>query len=121
MDALGDGTRRLILERLRGGPRAVGELAAATVMERRLGDLGEPYHTGMAGAFARAAKTATAAGGLLGAVAGRRPVLGRLAAGLVLGGAVAERFAVFRAGFQSAEDPKYVVGPQRERVVARAA
>jgi hypothetical protein len=94
---------------------AVGELAATTVMERRLGDLGEPYHTGMAGAFARTAKTATAAGGLLGAVAGRRPVLGRLAAGLVLGGAVAERFAVFRAGFQSAEDPRYVVMSQRGR------
>jgi DNA-binding transcriptional ArsR family regulator len=34
MDALGDGTRRLILERLRGGPRAVGELAAQLPVSR---------------------------------------------------------------------------------------
>ena len=34
MDALGDGTRRLILERLRGGPCAVGELAADLPVSR---------------------------------------------------------------------------------------
>jgi DNA-binding transcriptional ArsR family regulator len=34
MDALGDGTRRLILERLREGPRAVGELAAGLPVSR---------------------------------------------------------------------------------------
>ena len=34
MDALGDGTRRLILERLRGGARAVGELAAELPVSR---------------------------------------------------------------------------------------
>jgi DNA-binding transcriptional ArsR family regulator len=34
MDALGDGTRRLILERLRGGPRAVGDLAAGLPVSR---------------------------------------------------------------------------------------
>ena len=94
---------------------AATELAAVRAMERRLGALAEPYSTGPAGAFARAAKAATSAGAVLGAVAGRRPVLGRLAAGLVLGGAVAERFAVFRAGFQSAEDPRYVVMSQRSR------
>jgi hypothetical protein len=36
----------------------------------------------------------------------------------LLGGALAERFAVFRAGFASAKDPKYTVAPQRERVEA---
>jgi polysulfide reductase-like protein len=94
---------------------AAGELVATTAMERRLGELGEPYRQGKAGMFARAAKAATAAGAALGAAAGRRPFLGRAAAGLVLGGAVAERFAVFRAGFQSAEDPRYVVMSQRDR------
>ena len=34
MDALGDGTRRLILERLRLGPRPVGELAAELPVSR---------------------------------------------------------------------------------------
>jgi hypothetical protein len=65
--------------------------------------------------FAGGAKAARAAGAALAAVRGRGPVVGRLAAGLVLGGAVAERFAVFRAGFQSAEDPRYVVMSQRDR------
>ncbi len=34
LDALGDGTRRLILERLRGGPLAVGELATGLPVSR---------------------------------------------------------------------------------------
>jgi hypothetical protein len=35
---------------------------------------------------------------------------------MLLAGSLCERWAVFRAGFQSAHDPKYTVGPQRERV-----
>src|SRR5206468_1926051 len=38
---------------------------------------------------------------------------------LVLGGEAALRWSVFKAGFQSARDPKYTVIPQRERVAAR--
>ena len=34
---------------------------------------------------------------------------------LVLAGELALRWSVFRAGFQSARDPRYVVIPQRER------
>ncbi len=34
MDALGDGTRRKLLEQLRTGPRAVGELAAGLPVSR---------------------------------------------------------------------------------------
>ncbi len=34
MDALGDGTRREIMERLRGGPRPVGEIAAGLPVSR---------------------------------------------------------------------------------------
>jgi len=29
---------------------------------------------------------------------------------------ISERWAVFRAGFQSAGDPRYTVGPQRARI-----
>ena len=92
---------------------AAGELVNAQLMERRLGDLAQPYHLGKAGTYSRAAKAATAAGGALALAAGRRRLLGRVAAGLVLGGAVAERFAIFRAGFQSAEDPRYTIISQR--------
>src|SRR5439155_1698742 len=35
---------------------AAGELASTTVMERRLGDLGEPYHEGAAGRAAQHAR-----------------------------------------------------------------
>ena len=34
MDALGDATRRAVFERLRGGPKAVGELAAGLPVSR---------------------------------------------------------------------------------------
>ena len=35
---------------------------------------------------------------------------------MVLAGAACERFSVFKAGFLSARDPKYTVGPQRARI-----
>jgi hypothetical protein len=95
---------------------AAGELAATAAMERRLGELGEPYHEGAAGRFAKAAKVLTAAGAGLMAGAGRRRAGVAAGAALMLGGALATRWAVYKAGFQSAADPKYVVGPQRARV-----
>lgn len=94
---------------------AAGELVNAQVMERRLGELAEPYRTGRAGAYARVAKTATVAGAVLGLAGRRRPLIGRAGAALVLGGAMAERYAVFRAGFQSAQDPRYTIISQRSR------
>ena len=38
----------------------------------------------------------------------------------VAAGALATRWAVYRAGAAGARDPKYVVGPQRERMAAAA-
>jgi hypothetical protein len=37
----------------------------------------------------------------------------------VLAGELALRWSVFRAGFQSARDPRYTVQPQRERIANR--
>lgn len=37
---------------------------------------------------------------------------------MLLAGAVCERWSVFKAGFQSARDPGYTVGPQRRRIEA---
>jgi hypothetical protein len=93
---------------------AAGELVATTTMERRLGDLGEPYREGAAGRLARAAKALTATGAALMATTRHR----RVGAGLMLAGAAATRWAVYKAGQQSAADPKYVVGPQRARRAA---
>jgi hypothetical protein len=96
---------------------ALLELGSVAAMERRLGELGEPYHDGPAGRFARLAKACTAAGaGLVAAAGGRRRGLASAGAALVLAGSVCERWAVYKAGFQSARDPRYVVGPQRERI-----
>jgi hypothetical protein len=105
--------RRLAL----GG--AAGELAATTIMEHRLGDLGEPYHKGTAGRFGFAGKALTLAGGVAMAVRGRSRAGAAAGAALMLAGAMATRWSVYKAGFQSAADPKYVVEPQRARL-ARA-
>jgi len=58
-------------------------------------------------------------GGVVMALHGRRRA-GAIAGGaLMLAGAMATRWSVYKAGFQSAADPKYVVGPQRARRAAR--
>lgn len=94
---------------------ALVELVAMEVMRRRLGDLGEPYEREDAGRYTRAAKWLSAAGAVASAFGRRRPVLRVVGAGMLLGAALAERWAVYRAGFISARDPKYTVGPQRAR------
>jgi formate-dependent nitrite reductase membrane component NrfD len=93
------------------------ELAAMQVMEKRLAELGEPYHSGRSGTYSRAARGLTAGGALLCALGARRSRPAAVAsAGLLLAGAVCTRFSVFRAGFQSASEPRYTVAPQRRRV-----
>src|SRR5439155_25689546 len=99
---------------------AVLEVGAELAMERRLGDLAEPYRSGDAGRWSTLAKGALAAGASLIALGGRRRRAGALGAALVLAGTALTRWSIFKAGFASAEDPKYVVAPQRERISARA-
>lgn len=95
---------------------ALVENAVMAAMEKRLGLVGEPYTQGEAGRYGRLAKACTLAGAALLAVAGRRSRPASVAGGaLVLAGEVALRWSVFKAGFQSARDPKYTVLPQRER------
>ena len=56
------------------------------------------------------------------AVAGRRRRAAAVAGGVaVMAGELCERWAVFKAGFHSARDPKYTVGPQRARLERRRA
>jgi formate-dependent nitrite reductase membrane component NrfD len=102
---------------------ATAELAIAGLMERRLGFVGEVYRQGAAGRLMKASRACTAAGAGLLAWRGRgsRPAT-VAASALVLAGALALRWSVFKAGFQSARDPRYTVEPQRERLArARAA
>jgi hypothetical protein len=101
---------------------AVGGAAATAVtmelMRHRLRDLGEPYETGAAGKLKHAAMALSATGaGLIAGLGRKRPAA--IAGGALLaGGAICERWSIFRAGFQSAADPKYTVGPQRAGIEA---
>jgi hypothetical protein len=100
---------------------AVAELALEALMERRLGEHGEPYHQGAASRFARLARAGTALGAGLLALRGRRSREAAVAAGALMGaGALSTRWSIFKAGFQSAADPKYVTGPQRELIASGA-
>jgi hypothetical protein len=86
-------------------------------MELRLGEIGEVYRQGEAGKFSWAAKGLATAGSALLARRGRKCRAASVLGGaLVCAGEVCLRWAVFKAGFQSARDPKYIVGPQRQRV-----
>jgi hypothetical protein len=96
------------------------ELAMSKRVEDRPGVVAETYHSGKAGTRLRAAKALTVAGGVGALVAGRRSRLGAVASGLcLLAGSALTRFGLFAAGVASAEDPKYTVAPQRERIEAQ--
>jgi hypothetical protein len=103
--------RRLAL----GG--VVAEGLAMQAMELRLGEAGEVYRRGTAGRLAWAAKSLSAGGALLLA---RRGAKSRRAAAvggaMICAGELCLRGSVFKAGFQSARDPKYTVKPQRARL-----
>ena len=98
---------------------ALLEIGAAEAMKRRLGHfLAEPYEEeGEAGRFDKLSKACSGMGAAVMALAGRRRRTAAVAGGaLILAGAALERWSVFKAGFQSARDPKYTVMPQRERL-----
>ena len=93
---------------------------AMRTMKQRLGVVGEVYDDGDAGRYGRIARTAGTAGASLLALGGRRRAPAMLGAALVLAGSFARRWSIFRAGFQSARDPRYTVEPQRERLASRS-
>jgi hypothetical protein len=90
------------------------EVVAKQLMERRLGDQGEPYEQGLPHRLGRVTHACAAVGGGLLAWRGDRSRGAAMAAAaLLMGGALSARFAIFKAGFASAADPKYVVSSQR--------
>jgi hypothetical protein len=95
----------------------LAEGALMQAMELRLGTVGEVYRQGDAGKFSWAAKGLSLAGAALLARRGRKSRTSAVLGGaLVCAGELCLRWSVFKAGFQSARDPKYVVEPQRARV-----
>ena len=82
-----------------------------------MGEVAEPYSTGAAGKFEKATMACAGSGTLLLGYAElrrsrRAGVAGSL---LALAGSMLGRWMVYKAGFQSAADPKYTVAPQRAR------
>jgi formate-dependent nitrite reductase membrane component NrfD len=101
--------------RLAVGAVAV-EGALMQTMERRLGDVGSVYREGTAQKLSRAAKGLAGVGAILLAARGRRSrTAATLGGALVCAGELCLRYAVVKAGSQSARDPKHTIGPQRER------
>lgn len=105
---------------------AIAEEGISALMHKRLGYLSEAYKQGTAGKFAKAARACTLAGAAA-FVAGdpdfpvplgkrRRSALSVAGGTLLLAGSVCKRWSVFKAGFQSAEDPSHTVRTQRERM-----
>jgi DMSO reductase anchor subunit len=102
---------------------AIAEEATTIVMHKRLGPLADSYEQGKAGAFGKAARALTIAGALALAVSDEafprkldkrsRRALSVAGGALLLAGSVCKRWSVFKAGFQSAEDPGQVVYTQR--------
>jgi formate-dependent nitrite reductase membrane component NrfD len=95
------------------------EVAAAKVMEHRLGMVGETYRQGSAGRLMRAAEVLSVAGAAGAALlGGRSRTAAALAGTALLAASACTRFGVFAAGMRSARDPKYTVVPQRRRLEA---
>lgn len=97
---------------------SIAELLSVVLLEQRVHELAEPYHTEAAGAYGRSARALTLTGTLLISARASRSRVAAMAGGaMIVAGAVCERWSVFKAGFQSARDPKYTVAPQRRRIL----
>jgi hypothetical protein len=97
----------------------ITELAASSQLKKRIGMVAEPYKTGRAGAYLRAGQVLSVLGAA-GSAAGRRSRLASALSGAAfLAASAATRWGIFHAGLASADDPKYTVVPQRERLAAR--
>ena len=102
---------------------AATEAAAMEYSKRAMGPVAEPYSTGTAGKLEKATMALSGSGAaiLLVAEARRSRRAGVIGSVLTLLGSMSGRWMVFKAGFQSAADPRYTIGPQRERRDARRA
>jgi formate-dependent nitrite reductase membrane component NrfD len=100
---------------------SAAELTAKSLLLQRLGDVGQPYRSGLAGKLMETAEVLTAAG-LTGAVLGGRNRAAAAVSGAALVTASAlTRFGIFFAGRTSARDPAYTVAPQQQRLQEAAA
>jgi len=96
------------------------ELAASHRMMSRIGMVAEPYHQGRSGAYMKAGEALTVLGAAGSLASGRNRVAGAISGAALLAASAATRWGIFHAGLASADDPKYTVIPQRERLRRRS-
>ena len=88
---------------------------ALACLHREAGNrIAHAYDEGQAGTLSRAARRLNATGAVCAALARKHDAFGRAAGILLLAGALAERFGIYRAGVNSARDPAYVIDDQRQ-------
>jgi formate-dependent nitrite reductase membrane component NrfD len=104
------------LGRRLGAMGAAGEVLIAERMVSSLGDVGRPYHEGLAGRFQQMAKILGISSAVLLSFGGKRRWATAMGGAAGVAGAACQRFAVLNAGRQSARDPNATVGPQRRRL-----
>ena len=96
------------------------EIVAAEALLNRLGMVAEPYREGRPGRLMGLARTMTAAAAGATVLGGRRSrTVSVLAGAACVTASLLTRFGIFEAGIASAQDPKYTVVPQRERLRRR--
>jgi formate-dependent nitrite reductase membrane component NrfD len=100
----------------------LAELAGMETMKRRMGLPAEAFRESRkARRYGRVAGLATGLGVVAAATVGRQSRMASAAAGMaLLAGSALTRFAIFEAGMASAEDPRYTVLPQRQRLIQRS-
>lgn len=96
------------------------ELGADAISERHLGWLAEPLTRGLGGRWRKLGRALTVAGTAATAASAftyrQQRTVSSIGALMTLGGAACQRWAIFQAGFQSADDPSYTVGLQRQNL-----
>lgn len=98
------------------------EIGTERLMAKAMGLPGQAFKEPKAKRYDKLAEICTIAGVATAALFGRRSRLASALAGAsLLAGSAFTRFAIFEAGMASAEDPKYTIAPQRQRLEARQA
>jgi hypothetical protein len=92
------------------------EVAATHRMEQRLGMVGEPYSEGTSGTLMKAGEGMLLAGAAAAGAGRWKPWLSRVGGALLVAASAVTRLGIFQAGMASADDPRYTVEPQRERL-----
>ncbi len=101
------------------------EASAFERMEHRIGMVAEPYSQGRSGKYTKAGKALGVLGAAGAGLSGHRVVSKHWRVAAVLSGvallaaSVATRWGIFHAGLASADDPKYTIVPQRQRLKER--